>query len=167
MNFKVIREVNAPASKVWEALWGQYHNVCDWASTVNVSGARAKNENPKNGRTCTSTWGEISEIVDTVNEKEMTFSYYADGLPSIMKSAQSAWTVTPTSTHTCEVVMAGEIVFAPIPGFLMGWMMKPKMRKDLHQTLDDFKYFIETGKQTAVKIKSDQKFNKKNHFKAA
>ncbi|WP_430966991.1 SRPBCC family protein [Spongiimicrobium sp. 2-473A-2-J] len=167
MKFQITRQINVPDSKVWEELWDRYHNVCDWASTVNKLDAREVGSNYKNGRTCTSTWGEVSEIVDSADEENMTYSYYADRLPSMMKSAKNSWKVVAKSVNVSEVVMTGNIVFAPLPGLLMGWMMKPKMRKDLEQTLDDFKYYMETGRQTEAKKKSDTKFNKKKGNKAA
>ena len=161
MEFEMKRRIELPADQVWEELWGKYHNVCDWASTVNKSGPRQSNKDQEEGRTCISTWGEISEIVNEVNEKEMTFSYYADGLPPVMKSADNHWRVRALTHKSCEVAYIGEIKFAAIPGFLMGWMMKPKLRKDLNQTLDDFKHYVETGRQTVAKKKSDAKFKKK------
>jgi hypothetical protein len=155
-------QVNAPASKIWEVLWDNYSQVCDWASTVNTSDKRKVSGNKAGGRTCVSTWGEISEIVDFLDEKNMTYKYYADGLPSMMKSAQNQWKVTSKSVNTSEVSIDLEIEFATLPKILMGWMIVPKMKKDINQTLEDLKFFVETGKQTEAKIKSDVKFFKKN-----
>jgi len=152
--------VNAPADKVWELVWNQFGQVCDWASTVNQSGDREAFGSVK-GRTCTSTWGEIDEIVESVDPDSMSFTYYADGLPSMMKKARSNWKVISTNRDTSTISAHMEIEFARLPGFFMGWMMKPKMRKDIDQTFKDLKQFIETGKKTESKIKSDLKFFKK------
>ena len=108
-----------------------------------------------------STWGEIQEIVDYVNEKNMTYSYHADGLPSMMKSAKNKWKVKATGVHMSEVSIDLHIEFATIPRILKGWMMIPKMKKDIDQTLEDLKVYVETGEQSAVKVKSDLKFFKK------
>lgn len=155
-------QVNAPASQVWEVLWDNYGQVCDWASVVNSSQFREVKGNDAGGRTCVSTWGEIQEIVDYVNVKNMTYSYHADGLPSMMKSAQNKWKVKSKGVNTSEVSIDLQVEFATIPKILMGWMMVPKMKKDIDQTLEDLKVFVETGEQTQAKIKSDLKFFKKN-----
>ncbi|SEK70324.1 Polyketide cyclase / dehydrase and lipid transport [Aquimarina amphilecti] len=167
MKFQKTIQVAAPASKVWEVLWDDYGEVCQWASTVNTSETRKVPGSPDGGRTCVSTWGEISEIVEEVDEKNMMYRYYADGLPSMMKSAVNTWKVTSKSINTSEVSIDLEIEFATIPRIIMGWMIIPKMKKDIIQTLEDLRYFIETGKQTDAKIKSDQKYFKKNPIKAA
>lgn len=155
-------QVNAPASKLWEVLWDNYGQVCDWASTVNSPDYREVKGNETGGRTCVSTWGEIHEIVDYVNEKNMTYRYHADGLPSMMKSARNLWKVKSTGVNTSEVSIDLNIEFATLPKILMGWMIIPKMKKDIDQTLEDLKVYVETGKQTQAKIKSDLKFLKKN-----
>ena len=154
-------QVNAPASKLWETLWENYGQVCDWASTVNSSDYREVVGSKEGGRTCVSTWGEIQEIVDYVNERNMTYSYHADGLPSMMKSAKNKWKVKATGVHMSEVSIDLHIEFATIPRILMGWMMIPKMKKDIDQTLEDLKVYVETGEQSTAKVKSDLKFFKK------
>ena len=158
--------VTAPANEVWNLVWNQFGNVSDWASTVNESADR-KTAGAVKGRTCTSTWGEVSEIVDSVSDAQMKFTYHADGLPPMMKSVQSTWSVVSTGKETSEIRAHIEIEFAKIPGLLMGWMMKPKMRKDIGQTFEDLRVFINTGKKTDAKIQSDLKFFKKRSKKAA
>lgn len=152
--------VNVPAEEVWKLLWHQFENVGDWASTVNLSADRKAMGSVK-GRTCTSTWGEISELVDKVDKENMSYTYHADGLPAMMKKAQSTWQVKATGENSSEVIAHLEIEFAPLPGFLMGWMLKPKMRKDINQTFEDLRVYINTGKKTEAKLQSDLKFFKK------
>ncbi len=158
--------VEAPAQKIWEVLWDQYDRACDWASTVNHSEKRKVSDSKYTGRSCHSTWGEISEIVDNVDEKNMTYTYHADGLPSMMRKAKNTWKVYPKSVNTSEVSIDLEIVLAPVPKALMSWMIVPRMKKDIIQTLVDLRYFVETGQQTSAKIKSDIKYFKKNPVKA-
>ena len=167
MNIKTTIQIKAPAESVWNVLWHQYGSVCDWASTVNDSDNREVKGSKYNGRRCMSTWGEISEIVKSVDEKHMTYTYYADGLPKLMKSAVNTWRVEPQGNALSNVSIDLNIEFAAIPKLLMGWMIVPKMKKDIQQTLEDLKYFIETGKQTEAKIKSDLRFFKKKGKKAA
>lgn len=160
-------KVNAPASKVWEVLYTNYGDACDWASTVNESKIRNVDNFPYEGRTCSTSFGDVSEIIDHVDEEKMELQYHLDDTPFIMKAATAKWRVKSTSVNTSEVTMNLDATLATIPGILMGWMIKPKMRKDIHQTIDDLKYYIETGKQSEAKIKSDTKYIKKKGNKAA
>ncbi|GAA4271232.1 SRPBCC family protein [Aquimarina gracilis] len=160
-------KINASAEKVWEVLWGDYGQVCKWASTVNSSDYREVQGSNNGGRACMSTWGEIHEIVENLDIENKTYTYYADGLPAIMKSAKNTWKVLQKGVNTSEVSIDLDIEFATIPKIFMGWMIVPKMKKDVNQTLADLKYFIETGKLTEAKIKSDQKYFKKKGQKAA
>ena len=155
-------EINAPANKVWDILWHNYGQVCDWASTVNKSSRREVAGNKHGGRACHSAWGEISEIVDSVDESNMSYSYYADGLPKMMKSAKNRFSVHKQNVNTSRVDMDIDVELAPVPKILMGWMMVPKMKKDIKQTLVDLKHYAETDQPTEKKIESDKKFDKKN-----
>ncbi len=55
----------------------------------------------------------------------------------------------------------------PLPGFLMGWMMKPKMNKDMDGLMDDLKHYVEKGIPHPKKAKSLEKWRKKKTKKAA
>ncbi|PRX53993.1 SRPBCC family protein [Flagellimonas meridianipacifica] len=167
MHILITKQVNAPAEKVWEVLWHNYNRSCDWASTVNHSEAREDLTESLGGRKCHSSYGEVSEIIDYVNDDEMNLKYHLDGTPAMIKSGKANWKVNPTGTDTSEIVMNLDVELALIPRLLMTWMIKPKMHKDMNQTVEDLKHFVETGKQTEAKKKSDAKFKKKKGNKAA
>lgn len=160
-------KVNASADKVWEVLYTNYGDACHWASTVNESKERAVAGSDYIGRTCSTVFGEVSEIIDRADEEKMELQYHLDDTPFIMKAATANWKVKPLSIDTASITMKLDVTLATVPGLLMGWMIKPKMRKDIYQTLEDLKYFIETGRQSDVKVKSDQKYFKKKGKKAA
>ncbi len=160
-------QIAASAEKVWDILWNKYGQVCDWASTVNDSSSKNVSGNSNGGRTCHSTWGEISEIVDKVDESKLTYTYHADGLPSMMKSVVNTFTVNKRGVNTSELAVDINVQITTIPKILMGWMIIPKMKKDIGQTLMDLKHFAETGEQTEAKIKADKKYFKKNPKKVA
>ncbi|WP_431130350.1 hypothetical protein, partial [Flagellimonas flava] len=65
--------------------------------------------------------------------------YHLDDTPFIMKAANANWKVNPLSVNTSEVTVDLDVTLATLPGLLMGCMIKPKMRKDLNQTLEDLK----------------------------
>ncbi len=160
-------KVNTSADKVWEVLYTNYGDACHWASTVNESKERAVADSDNIGRTCSTVFGEVSEIIDRADEEKMELQYHLDDTPFIMKAATANWKVKPLSIDTASITMKLDVTLATVPGLLMGWMIKPKMRKDIYQTLEDLKYFIETGRQSDVKVKSDQKYFKKKGKKAA
>ncbi|WP_431122691.1 SRPBCC family protein [Flagellimonas flava] len=167
MKIKKTLLISAPATKVWETLYTNYADSCDWASTVNESKEREVAGSEYMGRTCSTVFGDVSEIIDKADEEKMELQYHLDDTPFIMKAANANWKVKPLSVNTSEVTMDLDVTLATLPGLLMGWMIKPKMRKDLNQTLEDLKYYIETGKQSEAKIKSDKKYFKKKGNKAA
>lgn len=160
-------QISASAITVWETLYKNYGQACDWASTVNESKLRNVEGSSYAGRTCSTTFGDVSEIIDHVNEKTMELQYHLDDTPFIMKAATANWKVTSTSVNTSKVTMNLDVTLATLPGFLMGWVIKPKMTKDIYQTIDDLKYFIEHGEQSEAKKKSDTKYFKKKGNKAA
>lgn len=160
-------QINASAITVWETLYKNYGQACDWASTVNESKLRTIEGSSYGGRTCSTTFGDVSEIIDHANEKTMELQYHLDDTPFIMKAATANWKVTSTSVNTSKVTMNLDVTLATLPGFLMGWMIKPKMTKDIYQTIDDLKYFIENGEQSEAKKKSDANYFKKKGNKAA
>ncbi len=160
-------QVNAPAKKVWEVLYTNYGDACDWASTVNESREREVSGSDYIGRTCSTVFGDVSEIIDRADAATMELQYHLDDTPFIMKAATAKWKVKSLNKDTSSITMDLDVTLATVPGLLMGWMIKPKMRKDIYQTLEDLKYYIETGKQSEAKIKSDQKYFSKKNKKAA
>ncbi|WP_422858870.1 SRPBCC family protein [Flagellimonas sp. S174] len=160
-------QINEPAQKVWDVLYTNYGDACQWASTVNESKEREVVGSDYVGRTCSTVFGDVSEIIDRADADKMELQYHLDDTPFIMKAATANWKVKPLSINTSSVTMDLDVTLATLPGLLMGWMIKPKMRKDIYTTMEDLKYYIETGKQSEAKIKSDQKYFKKKGKKAA
>ena len=159
--------IDAPADKVWATIGRDYTKVGDWASIINRSGARKNIEGDTTGRTCESTYGAVSEMITRYDEESRLLSYQADGLPAMFKEGGNTWQVHEVAPGKSKVTMYLKMKFAPLPGLLMGWMIKGKMNKDTDQLMLDLKHFVETGKPTAAKLKSDAKFYKKAGKKAA
>ncbi|MBP2831521.1 SRPBCC family protein [Aquimarina sp. U1-2] len=160
-------KIKAPVQKVWDVLYTNYGDACNWASTVNESKEREVFGSDYIGRTCSTVFGEVSEIIDRADAEKMELQYHLDDTPFIMKAATAKWKVKPLSIDTSTVTIDLDVTFATLPGFLMGWMIKPKMRKDIYTTMEDLKYYIETGKQSEAKIKSDKKYFKKKDKQVA
>ncbi|GAB5522218.1 MAG: hypothetical protein Roseis2KO_00900 [Roseivirga sp.] len=153
--------INAPASSVWEVLGSNYTRVGDWASVINESAPRNNHRGELEGRTCESTYGSVKEMITQYDEKAHLLSYQADGLPAMFREGGSTWQVMPVDSNKARVIMDLKMKLAPLPGLLMGWMIKVKMSKDTDQLMLDLKHFVETGEPTDAKVKSDEKFTKK------
>ncbi|MEM9674507.1 MAG: SRPBCC family protein [Bacteroidota bacterium] len=159
-------ELNVPAQKAWDILWNNYESVGTWASIIPESAARHQ-DGKLVGRTCSSTYGDVKEIITHHNEKQLTYSYEADGLPSMFKKGGNTWKVIPLGGNRSRVQMQLRMELAPLPGFFMGWMIKSKMSKDTQGLMEDLKHFAETGKPHPKKTKSLQKWQKYKAKKAA
>ena len=166
---QLVKEViiDAPADKVWAVVGENYSSVGDWASIINVSGARVSDSGKLEGRTCESTYGSVKEMLTHYDEDERVLSYQADGLPAMFKEGGNTWRVERLDANHTRVTMDLRMKFALIPGFFMGWMIKGKMNKDTDQLMQDLKHFVETGRPTKAKKDSDAKFHKKKGKAAA
>jgi len=159
--------IDAPASKVWSTIGENYASVGDWASIINESGGRKSESGALEGRTCESTYGSVKEMITAYDEDSRLLSYQADGLPAMFKEGGNTWQVHALDARRSKVTMDLQMKLAPIPGFFMGWMIKSKMSKDTDQLMQDLKQFVETGKPTEAKLKSDARYYRNKGRKAA
>ncbi len=159
LNFDKEVVLNVSATKAWNLLAENYENVGDWATIIPESAAR--NENGKIvGRTCSSTYGDVQEIITSWDKENMTYSYEADGLPAMFKSGKNVWKIDPIGDDRSKVKMNLRMEMSALPGFFMGWMIKSKMAKDLEGLMEDLKHYAETGSPHPKKLKSLEKWKK-------
>ncbi|MEM7552074.1 MAG: SRPBCC family protein [Bacteroidota bacterium] len=159
-------ELNIPTDKAWEILWNNYENVGEWATIIPESAPRFA-DGELVGRTCSSTYGDVKEIITSYDEENMTYSYEADGLPSIFKSGKNIWSLKPNGPNRSKVSMELKMEMARITGLLMGWMIRKKMTSDLDGLMEDLKHFAETGEPHPKKKKSLMKWEKHKLKKVA
>lgn len=159
-------DLNVPAQKAWNILANQYEFVGDWATIIPESAPRMENGELV-GRTCSSTYGDVQEMITDWDEEHMTYSYEADGLPAMFKSGKNVWKLEALNSHQTRVHMSLKMEMAALPGFFMGWMIKSKMGKDLEGFMSDLKHFAETGRPSIQKKKSLEKWQKFKDKKAA
>ncbi|MEM6360287.1 MAG: SRPBCC family protein [Bacteroidota bacterium] len=158
--------VDVPSQRAWELLAGKYECVGDWATIIPESAPRMK-DGELIGRTCSSTYGDVQEMITHWDEENLTYSYEADGLPSMFKSGKNVWKIQPIGERRSQIRMSLKMEMAPLPGFLMGWMLKSKMGKDIDGLMEDFKHYAEKGVPHPKKLKSLAKWQKHNARKAA
>ncbi len=169
MKIQFEREItlNAPASHVWDILANNYEKVGDWATVIPESAPRTDARGKLAGRTCTSSYGDVKEMITHWDDDQMTYSYEADGLPAMFKQGANTWSVVEVDNNTSKVFMELKMEISPLPGFLIGWIMKPKMSKDMDGLMEDLKHYVEKGTPHPKKVKSLAKWNKRKSGKAA
>lgn len=153
--------IHKSADAVWNILGPNYANAGDWASAVFIS--QPKTGTPKvagapvEGRTCETSLGPFTESIVAYDEDKRYVAYSASGakMPGFMRSLTNAWTVTPVGPNRCNVSMELNADIAPPFNILMGWMMKLQFSGALTDSIEDLKYYAETGKQSAKKLAAD------------
>ncbi|MEM7109667.1 MAG: SRPBCC family protein [Bacteroidota bacterium] len=166
LNFNKEITVDISSQKAWELLAGKYECVGDWATIIPESSPQRR-ESELVGRTCSSTYGDVQEMITHWDEENMTYSYEADGLPSLFKSGKNVWQVKATGDRSCIVSMRLNMEIAALPGFFMGWMLRSKMNKDLDGLMEDLKHYAEKGVPHPKKLRSLEKWQKHKAKKAA
>ncbi len=166
LNFDKQVELNVPTEKVWDILAHNYENVGEWATIIPESAPR-KEHGKLVGRMCSSTYGDVREMITHWDEENLTYSYEADGLPSMFKSGKNIWKIEPINEQRSRVKMTLRMEMNPLPGLFMGWMIKSKMGKDLDGFMEDLRHFAEKGTPHPKKLKSVEKWKKYKAGKAA
>ncbi|WP_224816960.1 SRPBCC family protein [Hasllibacter sp. MH4015] len=155
------RLVNKPVADVWEVLGPGYERAGDWASSVYVSRARSGQPKvtaaPVAGRTCETSLGPFTETIEAYDPVARRIAYSATGdkMPGFVRSLVNTWELVPKGPDRTEVRMVLEADIAFPFSVLMGWMMKMQFRKVLHESLEEFAHYVETGRPHARKVKVD------------
>lgn len=74
LNFEKEIVLSVPAKTAWGLLAGKYECVGDWATIIPESAPRMK-DGQLVGRTCSSTYGDVQEMITNWDEENMTYSY--------------------------------------------------------------------------------------------
>lgn len=144
-------QINAPANKVWQLVAHEFENVSKWASDVGYSEKTSDRIVPKgadvSGRVCTSKYGDIREGFIHFDEDGMTFTYDAEGeaVPFFIRRTTNTWKVEAKGEQMCIVSFQPEVDFIPVMGLIVGFPMRRFMSTVLKNTLEELKYFVETG----------------------
>lgn len=163
MNVTRSIEINAPLDKVWQVSAHQFDNISVWASLVSESEAiagQAPLDGPNMaGRACNTSFGKTSEVFQTYDEKNHSFTYAVDseGQPGFIKNGSNTWKAERLSSNRSRLSMSIDMELNLFPGALMRLPMSFQMRKLLDMNLEEIKHYIETGKPHPRKVKAMQK----------
>lgn len=165
MEIKTTITVNQSVDKLWEIMATNFAHVAEWTSTlhaskVNTDVAEPLEGAPVGGRVCTAPgFGDIKETFTHYDERNKRFSYKADvsSMPGFVKGLANNWSFRSLGSGKTEVTMRMEMDLNAFPGQLMAPMMRMQMSKPVNITLEELKFYAETGKIHPRKLKALQK----------
>jgi len=144
-------DINASIEEVWKVVGHEFADAYKWAS--NLKHSEALNTESLNGSSCTergcdvSGFGKISERMLEYSDDEHLLSYEVkNGLPKIVSMAQNTWKLTTIAGGKTHVEMRLKMKTKGFLGWLMGGIMKMKVKKTVDDTLEELKYYVEYGK---------------------
>lgn len=156
--------IEASIEKAWEVLGPQFEDAHKWASSIKHS--ESLNDESLNGSTCTERgctvkgMGDIKEKLLTYSSKNHSLSYQVhEGMPSMVKYATNHWQLFDLGNGKTKFKMKIEMKTQGFMGWLMGGMMKKKMTKLSSDVIEEFRYYVETGKPHPNKVKALKKEN--------
>ena len=159
---KILRTItiDAPISKVWEAIGTNYEHAGLWSSAIYASApvhGRPVEGAPVSGRVCETTLGPFKESIVEYDEGRRTLAYFATGdkMPGFVKQLKGSWRLSEKNGSSTIVAMQLHAELAAPFNFLMGWMMKKQFNKAISVTLEDLKFYLENDKRHPRKVKFD------------
>ncbi len=154
--------IDAPIEKAWEVLGPQFADAHKWASSISHS--ESLNAESLNGSICTERGcsvkgiGDIKEKLLSYSPENNSLSYQVhEGMPKMVKYATNYWQLIDLGNGKTKLKMKIEMKTQGFMGWLMGGMMKKKMTKLSGDVIEEFKYYVETGKAHPRKVKALKK----------
>lgn len=144
-------EIDAPAIDVWRKL-AKLDDVQNWVEGVEKSYySSEQTEGVGAARTCeVRGFGTLQKkIVQWEDGQSLT--YAVEGMPSVVRTAQSAWQVqaiTPFQTRV-SIQSSVETNYGLFGALMAKTMMKPRMTRLLEGALTSFKDFVEHSQHVA------------------
>jgi Polyketide cyclase / dehydrase and lipid transport len=153
--------VNKNIDNAWKVLGPGFADAHIWASPVNHSAGSGASFN---GASCSERgcdiagMGKTKEKLIKYSDSNHLLSYSVpEGMPSMVKYATNTWQLTSLSADKTKLTMVMDITLGGFMGIIMKPMMKMMMGKMGSTLTEDFKFYVETGKPSAAKLKASQK----------
>lgn len=153
--------INKGIDAAWQILGHEFADAHKWATVVRHSESRGGS---LNGSSCSERGCDIAgmgktteKLIHYSNTDHSLIYEVAEGMPSMVKYATNSWKLEPISKSQTKLVMKMEMEVGGILGAIMKPMMKMQMSKMADGVTSDFKYYVETGKPSAAKLKSISK----------
>lgn len=138
-------DINAPVNDVWKAL-AKLDNVQNFVDSVTKSYySSEQKEGVGAERTCeVKGFGTLVEEIIEWKDGE-TLTYTVEGMPRIVKHAQSTWRLERKNHFqtTVSVTSSMETRYGPVGVLMQKFAMKPRITRLLQDALAQFKEFVE------------------------
>jgi carbon monoxide dehydrogenase subunit G len=143
-------EIDAPANEVWRKI-AKLDEVQHYVESVTKSYySSEQTEGVGAERTCeVQGFGTLQEKIVQWDEGE-SLTYTVDGMPRVIRSAQSHWAVeaiTPFKTRI-SVQSTIETRYGVLGAAMAKYLMKPRMTRLLEGALASFRDFVEHSTET-------------------
>ncbi len=144
-------EIDASVERAWEVLGDEFTQVCAWASGVTHSSG------DNSIRTCQTSIGPIEETVTRFDpvRKGVSYTAKANKMPFFVTHLGNNWDLESLGKNRSKLKMRMEMKLIPPFNIFPGPLMRIKMSKLLDETLEEFKYYVETRKPHPRKTKQN------------
>jgi len=144
-------DINAPIEVVWKVVGTEFADAYVWSSGLKHS--KALDTISLNGSTTTKRgcdvegFGKITEELFEYSNDEHFFSYEViDGLPGFISKSYNTWRLTSLEDGKTRVKMRLKVQTKGFLGWLLGWFVIKNAKNLIDESLEELKFYVETGK---------------------
>lgn len=156
--------IDAPVAAVWEVVAHRFDRVGEWATVIRSSspapGVSLVADAPVAGRVCRTGIGLVPEVTERIvayDEVNHTFTYEAENLPSFLGAARNQWRVTALDDDRTAVSLEATLHVRGLLGRVMYLVLRLQIARTSPQFLQDLKHYIEHGRPSPCKQRSEQR----------
>lgn len=152
--------INKSIKDAWKVLGLDFVNASKWASAVNHSEGSGENFNGSHcsERGCSTIMGSIKEKLYEFSNENHSLAYQVTaGMPFMVTHASNTWKLIALGESKCKLQISMDIRTSRFLGLLLEPIMKIQMSKMGNHLVEDFAYYVETGKPHPRKIKAQKK----------
>jgi hypothetical protein len=152
MHLRLEQKMHAHPDTVWRALGTEFADISNWSTFVETSRAIDQSEVPSPwiaaptapvpGRV-TKTKATLTEVLTAYSAENRSLTFYAVGLPRIIRRARDIQTVTDDGDGTCSVSFEIDFDLAG-PLEIFGPVVKRRMTKAFAGVLVDLERHAES-----------------------
>ncbi len=140
--------INKPIAAVWEVVGTEFADAHLWASALNHTEGHGRkiSEQVCESRTCDiQGMGRIREKLLDFDPRNHTLTYeVAEGFPFFVERGVNRWRLVAEGGRT-HLYTNAEIVTKGLVGAMMQPVMKMQMSGLMRKTLEDLKFYVESG----------------------
>lgn len=146
-------DIDAPVNEVWTAL-AKLDDVQNFVDSVTRSYYNTEQtEGVGAARTCeVAGFGTLVESIVEWKDGE-TLTYTVEGMPKIVKHAQSNWKLEPQSGSKTRLYVTSslETRYGSFGRFMEKFALEPKLRQALEGAIRQFKQHVERSQSPALR----------------